>query len=51
MPRAVSAAPASKGGFDPKRFSSLPVWAPAISMASVEGTRNSPAPVTEEPNP
>jgi hypothetical protein len=36
-------------GFDPKRFSSRPVCAPATSIASVEGSRNSPAPVTDAP--
>ena len=35
MAQAVSAAPASSGGFDPYRFSSRPVCAPAISIASV----------------
>ena len=43
--------PASSGGFEPKRFSSRPVWEPTISITSVVGTRNRPAWVTELPNP
>ena len=43
--------PASSSGFEPKSFSSRPVCEPKTSIATVVGTRNSPACVTDAPKP
>ena len=44
-------APSTSGTFDPNRPDILPPIGAAISIISVDGTRNRPACVTDEPKP
>src|SRR5690349_7823198 len=49
--RALTSAPSASGTREPTVTDILPATGPASSMATVAGSRNSPASVTDAPNP